>query len=136
MKTVTFTEIENFISNKLSPEEIEKQFGFQFSKEDGDSLSYYASETTNWDNINNKDFSVDLENNSIIYNEALPSSMLLEQIRNFSSWVSRSYDNELYPWESDAWDIGYCQGDDDVDYNSSYLEIISDFFDYYHNNNQ
>ena len=136
MKTVTFTEIENFISNKLSPEEIEKQFGFQFSKEDGDSISYYASETTNWANINNRNFSVDPKNNSITYNKALPSSTLLEQIRSFSSWVSRSYENELFPWESDAWDIGYCQGDDDVDYNSSYLEIISDIFDYYHSNNQ
>lgn len=49
---------------------------------------------------------------------------VFDHIMAFSSWVFRSYEDELYPWEKDAWEEGYCSGDDDVDYNSSYLEAV------------
>lgn len=46
---------------------------------------------------------------------------LLKPIHALSDWVARCYDNEQYPWENDAWDSAL-SGDDDVDYNSSYLD--------------
>lgn len=51
---------------------------------------------------------------------------VFQPIKDFADWVNRSYDNDgyPYPWEQSAWDLGYCTGDDDVDYNASYPYII------------
>ena len=49
---------------------------------------------------------------------------IFQPIKDFADWVDRSYDNDCYPWEQSAWDLGYCTGDDDVDYNASYLYLI------------
>lgn len=136
MKTVTFTEIQNFLNSKLTSQEIENRFGLILDSENDDPLNYYASETRNTHLFNNDNFSINQEANSITYNESLTSEQLLKQIRHFSDWVYRSYEGELFHWENDAWDQGYCSGDDDVDYNSSYLEIIADTFEYYHNHNK
>lgn len=91
----------------------------------GDPISYYASETSNWDIINCDKLSFDKAKQEfkLEYHPDFPNITFL-RIERFSDWVSRSYDNELYPWEQNAWDLGYCSGDDDVDYNSSYLDIL------------
>lgn len=99
-----------------------------------DQIEYYTSETQNWHLISSNEFAFDDETKTFYINAHITGYD--KQIKAFSDWVSRSYENEEYPWESNAWDEGICTGDDDVDYNSSYLDIIVDAIELYIEHNK
>ena len=64
-------------------------------------------------------------------NETIKPQTLFKHIMEYTSWVFRSYENKLFPGEENTWDLGYCQGDDDVDYQSSYLDIAINIINFY-----
>ena len=101
---------------------------FDFEDNPKSSVGQYFGETTNWGMLNEackNAFNFDGETITMEYNDnngPMPLNSMLKPIHEFSNWVQRSYDNENYPWEKNAWEEEYCSGDDDVDYNSSYLD--------------
>ena len=107
---------------------------FADDEDNEDLISYYILETQNWDILNNNLFTFDKEETiTITYHPNAPINcpFIMNSIIAFSSWVSRSYEDETYPWETNAWTEGYCSGDDDVDYNSSYLDCVIACIEYY-----
>lgn len=126
--TITLTDLQEFLVavHKYKPELLEGTLLEDFDPiESEDDIAYYASETQNWDIINWDRLTFDKEKQEfkLEYHPNFPNITFL-RIEAFSDWVSRSYENVLYPWEQNAWELGYCSGDDDVDYNSSYLDIL------------
>lgn len=127
--TITLTDLQAFLVqvHEEKPELLEGTLleDFDDPTDFYNNLGYYASETSNWDIINCNRLTFDKEKQEfkLEYHPHFPNITFL-RIERFSDWVSRSYDNNLYPWEQNAWDLGYCSGDDDVDYNSSYLDIL------------
>lgn len=99
------------------------------------SIAQYFTECSNWDALNTTgNFYLEFPNHDenhltqfeftiLPKSETINCKSLFKPINDFSDWVARSYDNDQYPWENTAWDE-YCTGDDDVDYNSSYLDCV------------
>lgn len=54
-----------------------------------------------------------------------------KQVYDLTDWVCRSYDSVLKEGEDDAWDVLGLGGDDDVDYNGSYVEAAFEMVDQY-----
>lgn len=120
--TITLRDLQAFLVQVYyeKPELLEDTILEDFDPvEAEDDIGYYATETRNWNTINCDSLTFDIEKQEfkLGYNPFI-------RIESFSDWVSRSYDNDLYPWEQNAWDLGYCSGDDDVDYNSGYLDTL------------
>ena len=46
-------------------------------------------------------------------------------------WVMRSYNDELYPWEIDAWDHYKLGRDINIDYSGPYLMVFNDAIHFY-----
>lgn len=92
-----------------------------------DELAHYFA-TPNWGALNQAGrlYHFDGTTFAIFYKPDNPvnCTFIFQPIKDFADWVNRSYDNDGYPWEQSAWDLGYCTGDDDVDYNASYPYII------------
>lgn len=102
------------------------------------SITQYFTETSSWDMLNscntNATFNPQTQEFTFLISptyEVIHCASALRHINDFSNWVSRSYDNKQYPWEDDAWEQGYCSGDDDVDYNSSYLDCCVAMLEFY-----
>jgi hypothetical protein len=51
----------------------------------------------------------------------------LTEMERISDWVSRDYESELNEGEDSIWEIMDLHGDDDVDYNSGYLDSCIQF---------
>lgn len=108
---------------------------FDFT-EDEPGVLHYFYEPTCWDELNaacgdnftikfpdhtrEEGFTITLGINP--NTELMEITQMLKPIHAFTDWVCRSYEEETYPWEKNAWEEDYCSGDDDVDYNSSYID--------------
>lgn len=141
--TVTFTEIEKFLLTNYNQESLEKAFP-QFATEelwesidkdntDANDISYFASETNHWDKINTSTLSVNPSEDEITYQYGSGAYIpnITKRLNDFADWVMRSYDQELYPWENNAWETLGLSGDDDVDYNGSYLIFLAEIIEIY-----
>ena len=131
MKTLKISDLDTFIG-KLPPE-ILKDSILEYFLPNEELILHFLSETRNLNHLNNPDFNIDLDQGIINYNEKLPVEILTKRFSDFSDYIYRSYEDDHYPWETNAWENPNIQisGDDDVDYNSSYLDQFIEAFALY-----
>ena len=133
LHTITLQELHQFFLT-LTLEQQEYILG---QEPDEDELSYdsftnWFNNCTKWVHINSDQLSyTSTDNDYITFDPRYPKETILRKLNSWADWVMRSYDNELYGWEQNAWDLGYCSGDYDVDYQGSYLIIVSDVLNLY-----
>lgn len=112
-----------------------KDESFNTEEELLEHITHMHTECQNWDMLNGINqlatFNGKEWNLEYPTNQPVPCETLFKHISAFSDYVARSYDDENYPWEQSAWDEGYCSGDDDVDYNSSYLDACIAWIELY-----
>jgi hypothetical protein len=126
---ITFKQLEDMIDT--APDLFEEIHGDRDLNEN--TLSYYLSECNHqvFTDFTSGRYNIDLENETIdinldnIHPAASFADIFAIEIR-LPDAIMRSYDDDLYPWENDAWEHYGCSGDDDVDYNGSYLMIFND----------
>lgn len=103
-----------------------KDESFNTEEELLEHITHMHNECQNWDMLNGCNSLATFDGNAwnLEYppNQPIPCETLFKHISDFSDYVARSYDGAQYPWETSAWENGYCSGDDDVDYNSGYLD--------------
>lgn len=113
---------------------------YDFSKDDEenyeDDIYNYIDESQNWLIINSEYFAYNPRLKTFVIDNSETSTTIFHRLKAYTSWIWRSYHRDNYPWETNAWDIGICSGDDDVDYNGSYLDCLMELILYYliHNN--
>ncbi len=70
---------------------------------------------------------IEIKKESIV----LKDSKVVKKMDALVEWIYRSYDNELHPYEEDAWEILELSGDDDVDYIGSYIAPLVSAIKFY-----
>lgn len=114
-----------------------------YPQEEGDSLTYYVSEAqdSTLEEANSPKFSIirpaDHDESYIEYDPTQinwgitrPSSSLVDLYESLTDQIFDEYDGDA-PEDSNIWAELGLSGDDDVDYNGSYLTVITSCFQFY-----
>lgn len=131
--TITLQELHQFFLT-LTTEQQETILGTKPEEDDltYDSFSSWFNCCTNWVHINGDQLSyTSTDNDYITFSTTFSKEIILEKLNTWINWVMRSYENDLWDWEQNAWDLGYCSSDDDVDYQGTYLIVVSDVLNLY-----